>query len=119
MEIKFTDSELKVMNVLWEMGEGDALVLVTTLMERIGWSKSTAYTVLQKCVDKGAVERRYPGFYCIPTVTRDEAQQTHTSELIDKMFGGSSQLFFSAFLKNRGVSEKDAKKLAKMIEEHK
>lgn len=119
MEIKFTDSELKVMEVLWEMGEGNALDMVNLLIERIGWSKSTAYTVLQKCVDKGAIERRYPGFYCIPTITREEAQQTKTSELIDKMFGGSSQLFFSAFLKDRGVSEKDANKLAKMIEEHK
>ena len=119
MDIKLYDSELKVMEVLWEKGEGNALDIVTILMERVGWSKSTAYTVLKKCVDKGAIERRSPGFYCIPLVTRGEVQQAETEELIDKLFSGSSQLFFSAFLKNKGVSEKDAKKLLKLIEEHK
>lgn len=119
MNIKLYDSEIKVMEVLWEMGEGNALDIVNILIDRVGWSKSTAYTVLKKCVDKGAIERRYPGFYCIPLVSRNEVQQLETTQLIDKLFSGSSQLFFSAFLKSRGVSEKDAKKLSKMIEEHK
>ena len=38
---------------------------------------------------------------CSPLVTRDEVQQSETEQLIDKMFGGSSELFFSAFLKIR------------------
>jgi len=58
------------------------------------------------------------GFLCKPLVTRDEVQQSETEQLIDKMFGGSSELFFSAFLKNQGISE-EAKRLAKLIEEAK
>lgn len=80
MDIKCTDSKLKVMVVLWKMGEGNALNMVNILIERIAWSKSTAYTVLQKCVDKRAIERRYPCFYGIPQITRDDVAGKEYSE---------------------------------------
>ena len=101
MNGKLFDSELKVMEVLWENGAMSAKDIVDVLAERIGWNKNTTYTVIKKCIDKGAVERGEPGF------------------MIDKMFGGSSELFFSSFLKNQGISEEEALRLAKMIEEAK
>ena len=56
---------------------------------------------------------------CTPLLSRDEAVRSETEQLIDKMFGGSSELFFSSFLKNQGISEEEALRLAKMIEEAK
>lgn len=119
MDVKLFDSELKVMEVLWERGRLSARDIVSVLSEHIGWNKNTTYTVIKKCIEKGAVRREEPGFMCSPLVTRDEVQQSETEQLIDKMFGGSSELFFSAFLKNQGISEEEAKKLARMIKEAK
>ena len=119
MNGKLFDSELKVMEVLWENGAMSAKDIVDVLAERIGWNKNTTYTVIKKCIDKGAVERGEPGFMCTPLVSRDEAARSETEQLIDKMFGGSSELFFSSFLKNQGMSEEEALRLAKMIEEAK
>ena len=119
MDIKLFDSELKVMEVLWQRGTQSAREIVDTLSEQIGWNKNTTYTVIKKCIEKGAVSREEPGFLCTPLVTKDEVQQSETEQLIDKMFGGSSELFFSAFLKNQGISEDAAARLAKMIEEAK
>jgi predicted transcriptional regulator len=119
MNSKLFDSELKVMEVLWEQGNTPARDIVDILTERIGWNKNTTYTVIKKCIDKGAIEREEPGFLCKPLVTRDEVQQSETEQLIDKMFGGSSELFFSAFLKNQGISEDEAKRLSKLIKEAK
>lgn len=119
MDIKLFDSELKVMEVLWEQGEISACSIVDVLSERIGWNKNTTYTIIKKCIDKGAIEREEPGFICKPLVTKDEVQQSETEQLIDKMFGGSSELFFSAFLKNKGISENEADRLARMIREAK
>ncbi|MDE5698755.1 MAG: BlaI/MecI/CopY family transcriptional regulator [Lachnospiraceae bacterium] len=115
--MKLFDSELKVMEVLWEQGQKSAKEIVDVLSERIGWNKNTTYTVIRKCIEKGAVERGEPGFVCKPLVTRDEVAQSETEQLIDKMFGGSSELFFSSFLKNQGISEEDAARLAKMIKD--
>lgn len=119
MEKKLFESELKVMEVLWEQGNIAARDIVDVLKERIGWNKNTTYTVIKKCIEKGIIEREEPGFICKPLITRDEVCQTETEQLIDKMFGGSSELFFSAFLKNQGISEEDAERLAKIIREAK
>ncbi|MCI8966134.1 MAG: BlaI/MecI/CopY family transcriptional regulator [Lachnospiraceae bacterium] len=121
--MKLFDSELKVMEVLWEHEENaaetsekvSAKQIVDVLSQRIGWNKNTTYTVIKKCIEKGAVERGDPGFFCIPLVSRDEVARSETEQLIDKMFGGSSELFFSSFLKNQGISDEDAARLAKMI----
>lgn len=115
--MKLFDSELKVMEVLWEQGAKPARDIVDVLSERIGWNKNTTYTVIKKCIDKGVIEREEPNFLCKPLVTKDEVAQSETEQLIDKMFGGSSELFFSSFLKNQGISEADAARLAKMIKE--
>lgn len=117
--MKLFDSELKVMDVLWTQGEMPARDIVDVLSANIGWNKNTTYTVIKKCIEKGAVAREEPNFLCKPLVTKDEVAQSETEQLIDKMFGGSSELFFSSFLKNQEISEEDAKRLAKMIKEAK
>lgn len=117
--MKLFDSELKVMEVLWEQGARPARDIVDVLSERIGWNKNTTYTVIKKCIEKGAVEREEPNFLCKPLVTKEEVAQSETEQLIDKMFGGSTELFFSSFLKNQGISEEDALRLSNMIKEAK
>ncbi len=47
MEIKLFDSELKVMEVLWERGESKAGELVKILKEETGWNRNTTYTVIK------------------------------------------------------------------------
>lgn len=117
--MKLFDSELKVMEVLWEQEPKSAKEIVDILSNRIGWNKNTTYTVIKKCIEKGAIEREEPGFICRTLVSRDEVAQSETEQLIDKMFGGSSELFFSSFLKNQGISGEDAARLAKMIQDSK
>lgn len=117
--MKLFDSELKVMEVLWEQGTKSAREIVDVLSTRIGWNKNTTYTVIKKCIEKGAIDREEPGFICKALITRDEVAQSETEQLIDKMFGGSSELFFSSFLKNQGLSEEDAERLTRMIKEAK
>lgn len=117
--MKLFDSELKVMEVLWKKGSLPAREIVDILTERIGWNKNTTYTVIKKCIEKEVIERVEPNFICKALVSQDEVQQSETEQLIDKMFGGSSELFFSSFLKNQGMSEEDAERLAKLIKEAK
>ena len=58
--MKLFDSELKVMEVLWEHEENaaetsekvSARQIVDVLSQRIGWNKNTTYTVIKKCIEK-------------------------------------------------------------------
>ena len=120
MGIKLFDSEWKVMDVLWRRGtDTPAREVARELEGLVGWNKNTTYTVLKKCVEKGYLRRDEPDFQCTPLITREEACQDMTNELIDKMFSGSSELFFSAFLKGKGLDEKQVGRLMKMIQESK
>ena len=62
--MKLFDSEWKVMEVLWQDGDTTAKELSLRLADSAGWNKNTTYTVIKKCVEKGAIERREPNFLC-------------------------------------------------------
>ena len=62
MAIKLFDSELRVMKVLWERGDTTAKEISNILAGSVGWNMNTTYTVIKKCVAKGAS----PGTRCAP-----------------------------------------------------
>ena len=118
MELKLFDSERKVMEVLWQADAPlTAKEIAVRLDEAVGWNKNTTYTVIKKCIEKGAIRREEPDFICHPLEERETVRREETEALIDKMFGGSSELFFSSFLRERGVSEGDARELLRLIQE--
>lgn len=116
MEIKLFDSELKVMDVLWKAG-GDLAAgqIAKILKEETGWNRNTTYTVIKKCIAKGAIERRDPKFICHAQITRKQVQSYETGELIDKMFDGSKQQFFAAFLSDSKLTEDEITQLKEMV----
>ena len=78
--MRFYDSEIKVLEVLWEHGELTAGQIAEILGKEDGWKRTTAYTVVQKCVDKGYIERKKPKFTCKALITKEEAQMSSVSE---------------------------------------
>ena len=62
MDIKLFDSELKIMDVLWREGETTAKHISEILNEEIGWNRNTTYTLIKRCIEKGAIERSEPNF---------------------------------------------------------
>ncbi|MBD5462522.1 MAG: BlaI/MecI/CopY family transcriptional regulator [Lachnospiraceae bacterium] len=117
MKMKLFDSERKVMEVLWREGEMPAGQIVKILKEETGWNRNTTYTVIKKCVDKGAIKRGEPGFVCSPLVSKQEVQDYETEELIDKMFDGSKEKFFAAFLDGKKLSKQEVDQLKKLIDD--
>lgn len=116
MAIRLYESELKVMDALWQGGELSASDLAKILKQQTDWNRNTTYTVIKKLVEKGAVERREPGFLCRPLLSREEVQRQEAGELINRMFDGSAELFFSSFLGAKKLSEQEAERLHRMID---
>ena len=113
---KLFDSELKVMEPLWEDGTQSAGELAKRLAASCGWNRNTTYTVIKKLVDKGAVARSDPGFLCTPLVSREEVQRQETDSLISRLFGGSKTQFLSAFLSEKDLTPAEADQLRELIE---
>ena len=122
MEVRALDctlfeSELKVMEVLWNESEkASAKRIAEVLKEQVGWSKTTTYTVLKKCVDKGAIERTEPGFLCRARITREEAQRYETDELIDRMYGGRADRLVAALLDGGRLGAEEISRLRRLVD---
>ena len=117
MPIKLFDSELKVMEALWREGALSAGQISKLLQQEIGWNRNTTYTVIKKCIDKGAIRRSEPGFLCTPLITRAEVQRQQTDELIDRMFDGSAELFLSSFLGGKSLKKEEIERLHKLVDQ--
>lgn len=115
--MKLFESERHVMEVLWEKGPLPAGEIARELTGRIGWNRNTTYTIIKRCIEKGAVQRQEPGFLCRALVTRDETQREEMTELIDKRFGGSNAAFLSAFFDGRTLSSEEIDQLRRLVEE--
>ena len=109
------ESEIKVMECLWERGPLSASELVPVLAEQVGWNKNTTYTVIKKLITKGFIERVEPGFLCRTLISREEVEKAHTSELVDKFYGGSNLMFLSSFVRSQGMSPKELNELRSFI----
>lgn len=117
MDVKLFDSELKIMEILWRSGDVTARDIAEELGNTADWSKTTTYTVIKKCINKGAVSRSEPNFLCHAEISRKEAQEYETSELIDKMYGGSADKLVASLLGSKRLSAEEIQDLKKLVEE--
>ena len=117
METKLFDSELKVMGVLWREGDTTAKHISDVLKEEVGWNMNTTYTLIKRCIQKGAIERYEPNFMCHALIPKEEVQAAETDELIDKIYDGSADKLFAALLGRKKLSKEQIDKLLKMVED--
>ena len=114
--MKLFDSEWKVMEVLWQQNDQTAKAISLHLAQSAGWNKNTTYTVIKKCIDKGAIERREPNFVCHAAITKRQAQKEEADSLVDKVFGGSAELLFASILSDRSLSKDELARLRALVE---
>lgn len=116
MSVKLFDSELKVMDVLWKKGDLTAKAVSDILKAEIGWNMNTTYTVIKKCVAKGAIARSEPGFRCHALISREEAQEAETDELIGKLYDGSVDKLFATLLGRKKLTAQQIKRLRQLVD---
>lgn len=115
MEIKLFDSELKVMDVLWKEGDMTAKKISDILKEQVGWNMNTTYTLIKRCIAKGAIERREPNFLCHALIPKEQVQEQETTELINKVFDGSAELLFASLLNRKNLSAEEIERLKQIV----
>ena len=113
--IKLFDSELKIMNVLWSRGDVPAKYIAEQLTREIGWNKNTTYTLIKRCIKKGAIERSEPNFMCHALIPKEEVQEAETDELIHKIFDGSADKLFASLLSRKKLSAEQIDKLKQIV----
>ncbi len=115
MAIKLFDSELKVMGVLWKEGDRTAKEISDILKSEIGWNMNTTYTVIKKCIGKGAIERIEPNFLCRALIQKEAVQEAETDELIGKLYDGSADKLFAALLGRKKLTAEQIARLKQIV----
>lgn len=116
--MKLYDSELRVLQVLWENGDMRAARVCDVLKDEVGWNPNTTYTVIKKCIQKGYVERTDPGFWCHPLLSKQTVGNWKMEELIDKLFNGSGLEFFCEVVESgKYLTEEERQNIHAMLRE--
>ena len=119
MNIKLSDAEYEVMQILWQHGEMKASDVVSIAKQKFGWKQNTVYTFIVRLLGKGAINRIDPNYMCVPMVTKDEVQRNESETLLDKLYGGSVHLFVKSFMDSGKISDDDLIELKKIINDKK
>ena len=117
MGVKLFDSELKVMDVLWREGDTTAKHISVVLNAEVGWNMNTTYTLIKRCIKKGAIERSEPHFMCHALIPKEQVQETETNELIDKIYDGSVDKLFATQISRKKLSVEQIQKLKQIVED--
>lgn len=115
MDVKLFDSELKVMSVLWREGDTTAKHISDVLKEEVGWNMNTTYTLIKRCIKKGAIERSEPHFMCHALIPKEEVQEAETNELINKIYDGSVDKLFAALLGRKKLTAEQIERLKQIV----
>lgn len=116
MEIqKIADGEYRFAQLVWEREPINSTELARLSAKRLGWKKATAYTVLRKLCEKGILRNENATVTAL--VKQEEVQRWESEALLEKSFGNSLPAFVAAFLKDKRLTEAEARELKQMIDE--
>jgi BlaI family penicillinase repressor len=116
-DVLFTERELDVMGVLWELSSGTVADVKERLQDPLAYT--TVLTVLRTLEDKGYVGHEEEGraYRYYPLVERDQAQESALRRLVQKLFSGSTELLLTHLVADQGMSERELKHLRKLVED--
>lgn len=117
MDPQFTDRELDIMNVLWEVGGATATEVQKRLDDKLAYN--TVLTMLRILEEKGFVRHEEQGraFRYIPRVARKTAKTSAVKRLVRKLFDGEARLLATELVANRSLSDDDLRELKNLLEQ--
>jgi BlaI family penicillinase repressor len=106
-----TKLELQIMQVIWKRGASTVTAVQETLPQDLAYT--TVQTMLNILTRKGKLKRELHGraFSYAATVTEAKASTHAVRDLVDRMFGGSSEELVMSLIKSRQI---DARKIAEL-----
>lgn len=111
-----TRLELALMQVIWKLGPSSVTAVQEALDQKLAYT--TVQTMLNILCRKGKLKRRLHGraYVYSAAVTEDKALRHAVRDLIDRMFGGSSEELVMSLIKNRDIDARRIAELSRKLE---
>ena len=111
---KIHESEYRFCLILWEHEPVTAAELVKLCQEKLGWKRTTTYTVIKRLGEKGVLQNDHGVVTSL--VSKNAVQAYEIDELVEKKFEGSLPAFIAAFTKHQHISEQELDEVQRMID---
>jgi predicted transcriptional regulator len=112
-----TKLELQIMQVIWRLGPSNVNAVQAGLEQQLAYT--TVQTMLNILQKKGKLKRRLRGraYVYSATVTQEKALGHAVRDLVDRMFGGSSEELVMSLIKSKQLDARKIAELSKRLEE--
>ncbi len=113
-QLKLCASDWRFMLLVWESEPIHSAGLVELCRQRLGWKKSTTYTMIKKMAEKGYLQNVES---MVTTLIPKERVQAFESEyVIDRSFSGSLPSFIASFISRRPLKESEIEEIKRLLE---
>lgn len=111
--------EREVMEIIWDQGEVGVLEVTEILNRQRPVARNTVRTLMERIKEKGWLTHRVEGrsYRYSATVPREESLGQRVMDMVDKACGGNPDKLMMALLQYRGLSDDEAKRIRKMLDE--
>ena len=111
---KIHEGEYRLCLILWEQEPLTAVELAALCRDRLGWKRTTTYTVIKRLAEKGVLQNENGTVTSL--VSKDAVQAYEIGELVEKTFEGSLPAFVAAFTRHQKISEEELDEVQRMID---
>lgn len=117
--LQISESEAKVMGVLWDESPLGADQVIERLMQSEAWQATTIKTLLNRLLNKGAVMAEVDGrrYLYRPLITREDYVSIESRSLLDRLFEGKVTPLVSHFAQQRKLTKRDLQELRRLLDE--
>lgn len=117
--MQISEAESAVMDILWARSPLGADEVAAALADRRDWQDATVKTLLNRLLNKGAVEAMRDGrrYLYSPTIRREDWVLAESRGLLERLFDGRVAPLVAHFSAHRKLSKKDVAELRKLLEE--
>jgi predicted transcriptional regulator len=117
MEIKLTDREAQLMEVLWRRGPSTVAEVRENLDDDLAYT--TVLTMLRTLESKGYVAHSAAGraHRYSASVTRETAQRSAARALVQKLFKGSKELLLTHLVTDEQLSDAELRRMRQLLEQ--
>jgi predicted transcriptional regulator len=114
-----TESELRLMNVLWVRGPSTVNDVVASLPDDVDLAYSTVLTTLRILEEKGYLRHAKEGraFVYHPVADRQEVSRNAVRYVLNRFFGDKRDELVLSILNDEDVSDTELKRLKTLIQE--
>jgi predicted transcriptional regulator len=120
MEIRLSDAELCVMEVLWSAGRP---LTASDISDRVpadrDWSFATVKSLLSRLLAKSAVEPNKDGrrFLYSPAIEREPYVAAESRRFVTRLFGGRLSPLFARLAEDEALDDEDIAEIEAMLKD--